>query len=128
VCDGYTRRGVDTISWFVTSANRSKKVTYVIHRPAIDLSGFLMGVAVSTTQFCFGAPYTFTTRSGAPATARDYNGDGITDEYTGLLPDCPFNGPCVLSRTGSGLLPPLGGNITIVASIPPNALDPRGSP
>jgi hypothetical protein len=128
VCDGYTRRGVDTVSWFVTSPNRSKTVTYTINRPAIDLQGFLMGVAVQTTQFCFGAPYQFTTRSGGPATPRDYDGNGTVDEYTGLLPDCPFAGPCVLSRTGTGLLPPLGGNIKIVASIPPNALDPRGSP
>lgn len=127
VCDGYTNRGVDTVTWFVTSANRSKTVTYVIHRPAIDLSGFLMGVAVQTTQFCFGAPYQFTTRGGGPATPRDYNGDGVVDEYTGTLPDCPFAGPCVASRSGSGPLPPLGGNITIVASIPPNALDPRGT-
>lgn len=78
---------------FTASSTGEKTVTYQVVPSSAEhrvLAGF---------QFCLGAPYEFTTRSGVPA-APGTLPDGSSG-YIGLLPNCPVSpaAPCIASRT-----------------------------
>ncbi|MDQ6804907.1 MAG: hypothetical protein M3065_08045, partial [Actinomycetota bacterium] len=93
-CPGFKAQGIGWVYFNVSSINRSKTLAYTITNPKAGgpLSGF---------QLCFGAPYTFTTKSGAPALRTVWSNGTV--EFVGLLPNCPtrgkITGPCISSRT-----------------------------
>jgi hypothetical protein len=91
-CGGY---GSQDPNWyaFTSSSTGEKTITYQVVPSSAEhrvLAGF---------QFCLGAPYEFTSRSGAPAPPGTLP-DGSSG-YIGLLPNCPATpaGPCIASRT-----------------------------
>jgi hypothetical protein len=87
-CSGYVATDPNWFQFLSSSTNRTKALTYTLDNTSPE------GI-----QVCFGAPYEFTTSSGAPAPAVTLpNG---TTEFEGLLPSCPAKGPCVQSITGS---------------------------
>ena len=68
-------------------------------------------------EACFLSNQPFTTKSGAPATGVDTNGDGVVDSYAGLLPNCDCRHPvppCVVSKERDKR-----GNVTITIVAPP---------
>ncbi len=75
-------------------------------------------------EACFASPLPFTTKSGAPATGVDSDGNGSVDTYVGLLPSCstswkcPVPPPCVASKVKDR-----NGNVTLTITAPPG--DPR---
>jgi hypothetical protein len=88
-CAGYQATDPNWFQFLSSSNNRTKVLTYTLDNTSPE------GI-----QVCFGAPYEFTTSSGAPAPAVEQpNG---TTEFDGLLPVCSaVRGPCVASITSS---------------------------
>jgi hypothetical protein len=86
----------------------------------------LLAANPGTLQMCVGVPYVFRTRPGtAVATPADSDGDGIKDQWVGLLPTCsePFldrKPPCV-ARRGTDR----SGNPFIIARLKASPNDPR---
>jgi hypothetical protein len=127
-CPGATQQDPNWWEFVITGANStaySKTIIYTLNQflnPSM--------ATVNSIQFCFGAPYEFTTSSGGPAPAGTLP-DG-SQGFIGLLPDCPrptfdastaastSSGPCVASRSGGGSSDEGGGSnsITLVVDIP----------
>jgi hypothetical protein len=116
-CSGYTQEDSHWWDFSMSSANRSKIITYTIKVPLIPLSGTLEAI-LNETQACFGALAEFTTKSGLPAPARVLP-DGSSG-FIGLLPDCPVpTGPCVVSRQSTlDLSSPIGFDIVLTLYVP----------
>jgi hypothetical protein len=87
-CAGYEAVDPNWYESVMSTSNRVKVITYTLDNTSPE------GI-----QFCFGAPYEFTTSSGGPAPAGTLP-DG-TPGFIGLLPSCPASGPCVESITSS---------------------------
>ncbi len=91
-CAGYQAQGVGWIYFNASATTRTKTIVYSIMNPK--------GHPLSAFQLCYGAPYQFKTRSGAPATRTVWSTGTV--EYVGLLPNCPtqgtITGPCIKSR------------------------------
>ncbi|MDX6720845.1 MAG: hypothetical protein QOJ63_3099, partial [Solirubrobacteraceae bacterium] len=114
-CAGYTERSPATA--VVLGLNRRKVV-------ALTMDKALLAANPGTQQMCVGVPYDFRTRAGTPdATFADSDGDGVKDQYVGLLPNCSdYAGrrpPCVARRGTSS------GNPFIVARLKASPRDPR---
>ncbi len=91
-CTGY---GSQDPNWygFQTSTTGEKTITYRVVPASADHR------VLAAFNFCLGAPYEFTSKSGAPAPPGTLP-DGSSG-FIGLVPNCPVTpaGPCVLSRT-----------------------------
>jgi len=93
-CAGYAPRDSNWYEFVASSLNRAKMVGYT-----------LKNTIPGRNQVCLGAPYEFTTRSGAPAPAGTLPSG--KPGYIGLLPSCSQSGggsgersgPCVRSIT-----------------------------
>jgi hypothetical protein len=108
----------NTYDFLTTTTDRSKVVTVTINEPSTPLHGSAKQI-LNAQQLCFGAPYQFTTVSGAPATAGTLP-DG-TSGFIGVLPNCPAVGPCHDRKSDTTILDPsrkLGFDIVLVADIP----------
>jgi hypothetical protein len=116
-CTGYTSADPNSYEEFAPS-DRSKQVTTTI-RPLKKISGNANQI-LKAQQLCFGAPYQFTTASGAPAAGPQTLPDGTTG-YIGLLPNCPAAGPChnrQLDHTVPDSMSPNGFDIVLVFDVP----------
>ena len=119
VCQGYKSADSNTYE-SATTFDASKVITTTIASPAIHLSGNANQI-LKAQQICFGAPYEFTTASGAPAAAGTLP-DG-TAGFIGLLQACTGStvGPCH-DRKSDTTVPdpnsPLGFDIVLVADVP----------
>jgi hypothetical protein len=117
-CAGYTSSDPNTYDFLTTTTDRSKVVTITINQPSTPLHGSAKQI-LNAQQLCLGAPYQFTTLSGAPASAGTLP-DGSTG-FIGLLPNCPAVGPCHDRKSDTTILDPsrkLGFDIVLVADIP----------
>jgi hypothetical protein len=121
-CQGYTPQDPNWFSFLVSSATRTKLITYTI-RPAAPEKEL-----VGNTKFCFGSPSEFTTSSRTPAPAGTLP-DGSSG-FIGLLPFCSpvSGGPCVDSRrTTLDANSPTGFDIVLRVFIPAGMVgDPWG--
>lgn len=95
-CAGYTAVDPNWYSFTMTSVNRSKELSYTVSEP-YPTNGTTPLPLSQTAEFCFAAPYEFTTSAGTPAVAGTLP-DG-TAGYVGLLPSCPASGPCLEPST-----------------------------
>ena len=95
-CAGYTAVDPNWYSFTMTSVNRSKELSYTVSEP-YPTNGTTPLPLSQTAEFCFAAPYEFTTNAGTPAAAATLP-DG-TAGYVGLLPTCPAGGPCLEPST-----------------------------
>jgi hypothetical protein len=91
-CQGYTPQDPNWFSFLVSSANRTKLITYTV-RPAVPEQEL-----VGNTQFCLGSPSEFTTSSGTPAPAGTL--PNRLSGFVGMVPFCNAisGGPCIDSR------------------------------
>lgn len=113
-CTGYTPQDANWWEFVMSSANRSKTIVYTLKTPHLTSTPT---ATVNDTQFCFGAPSVFTTRSGAPAAAGTLP-DGSSG-FIGLLPNCPASGPCIVSRQSvPDVSSPTGFDIVVTVNIP----------
>ena len=121
-CTGYKPISSQWVYFEMTATDRSKSLSWTNMHPALQVGQTLKDL-LTVTEMCYGAPYQFKTKSGAPATKTTWpNG---TVEYVGLLPDCPSGtrtGPCVTSRSDN----PTVASVTIDAFVPAGLSgDPR---
>jgi hypothetical protein len=114
-CAGYAERSPATA--VVLGLNRRKVVTLTMDKA-------LVAANPGTLQMCVGVPYVFRTRSRTPAaTLADSDGNGVKDQWIGLLPDCSDSRgrpPCVARRGRDG-----SGNPLVVARLKASPRDPR---
>jgi hypothetical protein len=115
-CAGYEERSPSTA--VVLGLNRRKVVTLTMDRA-------LLAANPGQLQMCVGVPYVFRTRPRTPpATMADSDGNGVKDQWVGLLPNCSDSAgrrpPCV-ARRGTDA----SGNPFIVARLKASPLDPR---
>lgn len=116
-CAGYTERSPATA--VVLGLNRRKVVK-------LTMDEALVAARPGAQQMCVGVPYDFRTRPGTPSAVRaDSDGDGVKDQWVGLLPNCPepFRGrqqPCVARRGTDS-----SGNPFIVGRLRASPRDPR---
>lgn len=118
VCTGHVPANPDTYEFFASSINRSKTVTETITNPTTSPTT-TMAAYVNDQQICYGAPYSFVTKSGAPAAASTLP-DG-TPGFIGLLPDCSAPGAtvCIQSRTSQpDPSSPIGFDVVVTYSVP----------
>ena len=95
-CAGYTAVDPNWYSFTMTSVNRSKELSYTVSEP-YPTNGTTPLPLSQTAEFCFAAPYEFTTSAGTPAVHVTLP-DG-TPGYAGLLPSSPASGPCLEPST-----------------------------
>jgi hypothetical protein len=116
-CAGYAERSPATA--VVLGLNRRKVV-------ALTMDKALLAANPGAQQMCVGVPYSFRTRRGSPsATLADSDGDGIKDQWVGLLPNCSDpdvdrRPPCVARRGTDS-----SGNPFIVGRLKASPRDPR---
>lgn len=91
-CSGYTPVDSHWYGFEMSSANRSKTVTYTLSEPYPGAGALPLAL---TAKFCFGASYEFTTSAGTPAPAAALP-DGSSG-FIGVLPACPASGPCLVA-------------------------------
>jgi hypothetical protein len=99
-CAGYTASDANSLQFFL-GATTLGNVFYLV-------TDTVTNTKPARAQFCLGALYPFTTRSGKSA-GRDILPNGLSG-FVGLLPPCApiqagqlaSNAPCVLTRTPSG--------------------------
>lgn len=115
-CAGYAERSPTTA--VVLGLNRRKVVT-------LTTDTALLAANPGTLQMCVGVPYDFRTRARTPsATPSDSDGDGIKDQWVGLLPNCsesPGRRPPCVARRGTDR----SGNPFMVARLKASPRDPR---
>jgi hypothetical protein len=116
-CAGYTE--LTATPTFIEGPNRAKTVTSTIDKRVMNAQP---NNGASFLQMCFGAPYTFATRTGSTLTGVDTNGDFVDDFFYGLLPDCG-PAPCVSSRKKTN-----AGDGVIVTEAPAGTNDPAYRP
>ena len=119
-CAGYTEVSPDTGEF--DGLNRPKTATTTTDRILLQRAGRTL----ASLKTCFGAPYDFPTGPFTRATPEDIDGDGHTDRFVGLLPDCfevvaglIFPPPCVESRSTDA-----AGNAVINVQAPADPRDP----
>ncbi|HWK16106.1 MAG TPA: hypothetical protein VNR66_01500 [Solirubrobacteraceae bacterium] len=123
VCADYTPHSSDWAAFSLSTSTRSKTFGYTVMHVVLP-PGQTVRDVLQRTQLCYGAPYEFTTRSGAPAT-KTVHPDG-TVEYVGLLPECTspgVTGPCTTGKQLDVATGMLSINAFVPAGLPG---DPRG--
>ncbi|MEN3285519.1 MAG: hypothetical protein V7607_6659 [Solirubrobacteraceae bacterium] len=116
-CAGYTE--LTATPTVIEGPDRAKTVKSTIDKRVMNAQP---NNGASFLQMCFGAPYQFATRPGTPLTGVDTDGNGTTDFFYGLLPDCGAP-PCVSSRNKTN-----AGDGVITTQAPGGTQDPAYRP
>ena len=99
-CAGYTPVDPNWYSFSMTSVNRSKELSYTVSEP-YPTTGTPLPLT-QTAEFCFAAPYDFTTNAGTPAAAAR-----LPDGTAGYVGSCRRSG----KRTVPGAVDDAAGTV-----------------